>query len=416
MLLNTRKSSFLDYDVVILYDQLTERPLLLPLLYSSLSVYNKSNSTQKSHISSIKFFYMYWESKFNINFDDYLFDSDFDFNLVINNLSSFSIWLSKNNITKSVDIRIRNIGIYLRWVVDRYFTKEYLNCEARQATSLSIEIKKSVTISVKHITGGYGRNGSFNARFSEFKSFNQQTEIAIKSLIVPSTARVFNIHNPWKDKHVQIRNYLMCSLMLECGLRIGEVLNLTTLSIYPNVDRNAYYLVVDKAEDHPLKDKPGIKNYCARRTIAISNNLAAMLLNYIKEIRPLPYPAHNILFVSSRKGAKPLSIHTPRAITNSIFKKLTEVFHLLVDDGAIDSIDNLTPHYFRHTWAVNAMEFFIEEKKYDMNKAVEMLRKIGGWSIDSNMPLLYSNRYIAEKAGRLNKERMQNSMILEALF
>lgn len=395
-------------EIVILYDQLTEKPLMLPLLYSSLQVCGRAKSTQRAHVDSIKLFYLYWEYKFNINFDDYLFQSSFDFSIVCNNLSGFANWMTEKKSIDSIDPKVKNVSLYLRWIVERYFTTKYFDCSVKDIYFLSLKTAELISKKAKYISNKCGRNASNSNKFSEFNSLNHQAKIAVSTIIRPSTFRAVNTKNPWIDQHVQIRNYLMCTLMMEYGLRIGEVLNLTTFSVMPNVDKSFYKVVITENKNHPNKNKPKIKNKYALRSIDISNDFADMLLGYIESVRPLPCPAHDALFVSSRKGFNALSVNSPRWITKSIFDKLKEVFPMLISEDAVDSIRSITPHCFRHTWASNTMAYLVEEKKYSVDQAVEMLTKMGGWSIDSEMPLLYANRYLSERANSLNIERINS--------
>lgn len=404
--LSTRYSRLPSGDkVVILYDKNTEKPLLLPLLYSSLHIYKLAFSTQKSYIRGVKLFYLFWQEKFNINFDSYLHKSGFDLDFVCSHLTGFSIWLSAVTTENSINVKMASVHLYLQWVVDRYFTTRYLECDLKDISILSSRTLHKLEVQVRSIGRGYGRNGNNNV-FSEFNSLHYQAEIAARTIIRPSTLKTKNTQNPWNGVHNQVRNYLMVILMLDYGLRIGEVLNLTTLSVIPNIDGSAHYILLTEVEQHPNKNEPNHKNKYSRRRIKISNDFADILYGYIDNLRPLPSPAHDILFVASGPHARALSVSAPRDIVNGIYRQISRIFPEIVSSASIDCLVKLTPHVFRHTWAVNTLFHLIEIEKYDMDKALEMLTQMGGWSINSRVPIRYASRCISNIANAKNIERI----------
>ena len=69
----------------------------------------------------------------------------------------------------------------------------------------------------------------------------------------------------------------------------------------------------------------------------------------------------------------------------------------------------------RNTWKVLRnplsgssleLDFFIPS----LNLAIENLRKMAGWSLNSSMPYLYANRFISENANKLNIQRIGNGV------
>lgn len=392
-------------EIVVLYDQNTEKPLLFPLLYSSFHIYKLAFSTQKSYIRGVKLFYLFWQEKFDTNFDSYLHESRFNLDFVCSHLTGFSIWLSAITTENSINVKMASVHLYLQWIVDRYFTTRYLEYDLKDISILSSRTLHKLEVQVKSISRGYGRNGKVNA-FSEFNSLHYQAEIAVRTIIRPSTLKTQNTQNPWRGVHNQVRNYLMVILMLDYGLRIGEVLNLTTFSVIPNIDRSAHYILLTKAEHHPNKNEPNHKNKYSRRRVKISNDFADMLYGYIANLRPPPSPAHDILFVASGSHARALSVSAPRDIVNGIYRQISSIFPEIVSSGSVDCLVKITPHVFRHTWAVNALLYLIEIEKYDMDKALEILTQMGGWSINSRVPIRYASRCISNIANAKNIERI----------
>ena len=57
------------------------------------------------------------------------------------------------------------------------------------------------------------------------------------------------------------------------------------------------------------------------------------------------------------------------------------------------------------------IRFLIDEKCLDIERAKDELKIICGWSINSNMPILYTKKYFEEKANTSNLERISNEYI-----
>ncbi|ENA2964817.1 site-specific integrase, partial [Escherichia coli] len=89
-----------------------------------------------------------------------------------------------------------------------------------------------------------------------------------------------------------------------------------------------------------------------------------------------------------------------------------------------DSLQRLTPHTTRHTWAFltlqkiwhlkylksqqNKTHFIAEVPSLSgiMEEAKDELRLMGGWSPTSQMPDLYAKRFLSEQANAANVQRI----------
>ena len=82
------------------------------------------------------------------------------------------------------------------------------------------------------------------------------------------------------------------------------------------------------------------------------------------------------------------------------------------DTNYVDSLDKISAHTLRHTWAYMMLKYNYESylsthnKAKAMGKAVENLRKMAGWSLNSTMPYLYASRFISENANLANIQRI----------
>lgn len=109
----------------------------------------------------------------------------------------------------------------------------------------------------------------------------------------------------------------------------------------------------------------------------------------------------------------PQSLHQ---ITKDIFTKLSVKFDgILVDSSYGDTINNLHPHMFRHTWATLKLKQLCE-KEYSINhnnrsaieSAKDQLRELGGWSYSSQMPSYYARSYLNALANESNLVRINS--------
>lgn len=108
-------------------------------------------------------------------------------------------------------------------------------------------------------------------------------------------------------------------------------------------------------------------------------------------------------------------------IDSSLKALLPEYF----DNSNYDSIERLTPHVCRYSWAYMTLSFSFEKYKKEntayrdirqsvndaMLKAQDDLRIIGGWSPTSTMPMHYGKRFIVERANFMNLARIIDSSI-----
>jgi integrase len=105
---------------------------------------------------------------------------------------------------------------------------------------------------------------------------------------------------------------------------------------------------------------------------------------------------HGFLFTSEL--GKPLS----KTAISDIFGKINSA--LLAQNKRI--FINLSPHVLRHTFADSFLQYLIEVRKMDMERAKDELRIVCGWSVSSVMPLHYASRYISKSANQHNLDRI----------
>ncbi len=101
------------------------------------------------------------------------------------------------------------------------------------------------------------------------------------------------------------------------------------------------------------------------------------------------------LFISDR--GRPLSIRALASVFDRLFQTIEQAHPGL--------LPTLSAHDFRHTFADRFLAYLVEKRGYDLERAMDELRRICGWSVTSAMPRRYAGRYLAESACRHNAQR-----------
>lgn len=132
---------------------------------------------------------------------------------------------------------------------------------------------------------------------------------------------------------------------------------------------------------------------------------------YINNIRSQDSKSH-MLFLSLQAPYAPLSKSGLKKIIAVINEKMKSKYPKFFDKSYVDSIDKISAHILRHTWAYMMLKHSYESglstynKVKAMESAVEILRKMAGWSLNSTMPYLYASRFISENANLANIQRI----------
>ncbi|HBN0160171.1 TPA: site-specific integrase, partial [Escherichia coli] len=243
--------------------------------------------------------------------------------------------------------------------------------------------------------------------------------------ITPSSAQKHNPLNPFPSGHLQFRNFLIIRLLLNYGLRTGELLLLECSSIKPNLKGDKFSLIVTTVDEayEPRKNAPSLKNAWANRVLELDKQDYIFLSIYIAKLRPKT-DKHDFIFTSSQQSAKPLSYTSVHSIFSKIDQVFTNQYPEYKSPLYSDSLQRLTPHTTRHTWAFltlqkiwhlkylksqqNKTHFIAEVPSLSgiMEEAKDELRLMGGWSPTSQMPDLYAKRFLSEQANAANVQRI----------
>ncbi|WP_207804080.1 site-specific integrase [Psychrobacter sp. JCM 18903] len=217
----------------------------------------------------------------------------------------------------------------------------------------------------------------------------------------------------FKSKEAQLRNFLIVHLLLNYGLRTGELLLLTLNSIKTDLKTCNTYLVITDTQDRTDNriSKPQMKNVQSVRTILLEKRDAQFIHMYINNIRSRDSKSH-MLFLSLQAPYAPLSKSGLKKLIATINEKIKSKHPQFFDKNYVDSIDKISAHILRHTWAYMMLKHSYQSyldsynKAQAMENAIESLRKMAGWSLNSTMPYLYASRFISENANLANIQRI----------
>ncbi len=402
-----RKVSYHQKHLVIVFNIETHMPSLFSLVYSALRLKSKSVNTQHDAMTSISLWLTYWRIKFGEEFEAHFFTTGLEY--ALSEIEGFSSFLQlRNKLIQPATLkqRVNALQRFFHFLNNRYTSLRYLNVKPDEVKSMQRRYASQINAVFGDVTGSLNRRRQSNScnmvPFSEdFRSLDRIQVEKIKEVLRPSTHHRPNPLNPWKSHNVQVRNYLIIILMLEYGLRRGEVLLLTTISFKPLLSGAGYALIVtDHHDQHDNRqNQPSIKTDASHRTLSLSHEDYELLSFYVEECRPTE--KHAFLFTSSKTG-QALSLVQVNGIVSDVHERLRDLS--MLSTGV-----RLSPHVFRHTWATNMLSYLLDIEKLDMERAKDQLRLMGGWTITSQMPLLYAKRYVSERGNSANLERIRRN-------
>jgi len=401
----------------------------------------QSLSTQSADLTALKLWYSYWFSKYSTSFCESFFSSAYNFEIIQNEIDNFIIYLENNNQFYNVlrlrsnndinydtlAIRVRSLLKFYMFLIDEYLTlHSQPNLKRSEINRIKENLDKYINYKKKTVNRFSRRNKTIKNEINYlFKSLTTEMLEDLYKIIAPSNSRLINPLNPFKLHDAQFRNFLIVHLMLNYGLRVGELMLLTVNSIKKSIQGKSYSLIIANTEDEfdNRQRKPNIKNDYSYRVLELQERDYQFLNIYMTQIRK--NNPSEILFTSLKAPYSALSYSS----INKLFDKINEALRIAVpeyfDDRAYDSIEKLTPHVCRHTWAYMMLSYSFKKYETDvrlrnpshdvihgaLDKAKEDLRSMGGWSPTSEMPSYYGKRFIVERANHSNLSRIINASI-----
>lgn len=254
-----------DNQFYCLFDAQVSVPTLLAARYLESQLLPKALKTQKSELDSLKLFYDFWFEKFGVTLDYSLYQSDFvDVQSIADELDAFWDYMLSGKQVSNVVMLPSTYGVaeinkrkrtaakrcidVIRFIVflsDTYLTLQYQNDSSKSL----IRQKKVIAAQLSERRAKYHKFASTSKDPSSSEILRSLTSEQFSDLIKifspnkakpnqgsnPTTFTVLETNplNPIISFEIQMRNYLMTTLLVQFGLRVGEALLLHKESFLP---------------------------------------------------------------------------------------------------------------------------------------------------------------------------------------
>jgi site-specific recombinase XerD len=179
--------------------------------------------------------------------------------------------------------------------------------------------------------------------------------------------------NPWDSPHAKERNALIVHMLLELGVRRGELLGIRTRDIHAQSQEVNIELRPDDKDDPRLYEPNGKTK---DRILAISSQLLRRIASYVQGARYEIRSARKNPFLLVASTGEPLSISG----FNKLFAPL---------QNSTPELKMVIPHLMRHTFNDN-MVGELENSGMEGAQIAEALCRLNGWSGRSKMPYKYT--------------------------
>ncbi|EFK0868527.1 tyrosine-type recombinase/integrase, partial [Escherichia coli] len=283
----------------------------------------------------------------------------FDRQKIINIKSTNYRFIAK----RTFSYRIHVFSRYLKWLCGLVHS------------SKGIHAKYEVDVFIESIRAHIPRNSSLNMNEISEKSLNEE-EIKVLFRLL----EIGGIENPF-HKEVQVRNRLIFTLLLNLGLRAGELLNLK-IDDFDLRDNTLSVVRRHDSKEDGRSYQPLVKT--GERVIPLSDELAREIFDYISNSREkmTKRKKHNFLFVAhctGKNAGEPLSISAYEKVISTLKRASPELY-------------NLSGHRLRHSWNYMYSKG-IEGAELEYNRRKDLRNYLMGWSKESIMCDRYNYKY-----------------------
>ncbi|EJY5393768.1 site-specific integrase [Escherichia coli] len=287
----------------------------------------------------------------------------FDRQKIINIKSTNYRFIAK----RTFSYRIHVFSRYLKWLCGLVHS------------SKGIHAKYEVDVFIESIRAHIPRNSSLNMNEISEKSLNEE-----KIKVLFRLLEIGGIENPF-HKEVQVRNRLIFTLLLNLGLRAGELLNLK-IDDFDLRDNTLSVVRRHDSKEDGRSYQPLVKT--GERVIPLSDELAREIFDYISNSREkmTKRKKHNFLFVAhctGKNAGEPLSISAYEKVISTLKRASPELY-------------NLSGHRLRHSWNYMYSKG-IEGAELEYNRRKDLRNYLMGWSKESIMCDRYNYKYISQQ-------------------
>ncbi|WP_447866124.1 tyrosine-type recombinase/integrase [Rahnella bonaserana] len=280
---------------------------------------------------------------------------------------------TRHNTKKSVCFKISTIQNYFKWFLDNIATSK-INCNHYESICRAFDFIKPRVENGK----------SYNIE-SESKALTKRQVITLINIIDIESA-----NNPFAY-HVRFRNNLIIKILLETGMRGGELLNIK-LTDFDYAKK--YISIIRRPDDkgEPRLRQPLVKTL--ERKIPLSLELTKLVQEYISDFRSKQSHAieHDYLLVTHSSNG-----YLGYALTISGYQK---IFEQIRKNSA--ELTNIVGHSLRHTWNVKFSEMMLLNANAQDYITYEKVRNyLMGWKKNSNTSDIYNQGFIVQESHRI---------------
>ncbi|MBX9444843.1 site-specific integrase [Dickeya chrysanthemi] len=219
----------------VLVDSETSLPLLFPLRFLVDRLSLRSASTQATTLQALKFFYEFWFNKHGVTFCFSFYQSGHNPLIAIEELEAFSHYLECRKPSVPV-LRIANhqkpdaqsctnakhvhaVIRFITYMINTYISPRYMDESPKELSRLSSRLTNRVSMLRDEF-----QIGKIKKSHKQFRSLTTEMVRVLYEVIRPSSRSRANPLNPFPIGEIQFRNYLICRLLLNYGLRVSELL------------------------------------------------------------------------------------------------------------------------------------------------------------------------------------------------
>ncbi|HCA3758574.1 TPA: site-specific integrase [Klebsiella pneumoniae] len=287
----------------------------------------------------------------------------FDRQKIINIKSASNRFIAK----RTFSYRVHVFSRYLKWLCGLVHS------------SKGIHAKYEVEVFIESIRAHIPRNSSLNMNEISEKSLNEEEINVLFRLL-----EIGGIENPF-HKEVQVRNRLIFTLLLNLGLRAGELLNLK-IDDFDLRDNTLSVVRRHDSKEDGRAYQPLVKT--GERVIPLSDELASEIFDYISNSREkmTKRKKHNFLFVAhctGKNAGEPLSISAYEKVISTLKRASPKLY-------------NLSGHRLRHSWNYMYSKG-IEGAELEYSRRKDLRNYLMGWSKESIMCNRYNFKYISQQ-------------------
>ncbi len=230
----------------ILMDVTICLPALYPLRYVVDHLEYRSPSTQSASLQAIKFFYDFWFIKHRTTFCYSFYFSGHDPAIAIHEMTDFFQYLENGRLVSFAPralpfkhsscmtnaSRVRAVIRFIGYLIATYVSPYYRNETPKELSRYASRLNTRLLICKDEFKTLERSNQRYYSRVTQgFQSMTGDMVENVYRIVVPSSKHKNNFLNPFPSGFIQFRNYLIMRLMLNYGLRVGELLLLECVSV-----------------------------------------------------------------------------------------------------------------------------------------------------------------------------------------